>query len=390
VFDAVTPYLGTADSGATPYTTIANPFPNGLRAPLGNSTGLLAQVGDSLTFINQNRVAPYNQQWQISLQREFRGNLVVEAAYVGMFSLKQLETYNLNDLPDVYLSQGTAQNTAVRNPFLGAFPATSSLGQAATVAQRQLWLQFPQFTSVNMNGANTGTTTYHALQAKVEKRLSHGLTVLATYSFSKLMHNNMTSLVNERHYRSIASLDQPYLFRLAFTYQLPGHFAKQGAGRLLEAVAGGWAVTGFLSIEAGLPLSISQSNGRPIVIADPRIDGPVNQHLGDAKDAAGNVLNPYFNTKVFQALPTQFTVSPQVPYISQLRAPGQTSLNASAFKSFRILERLRAELRLEAINATNHPYFNAPGTNMSSTATFGVISGASNSRAMQGGLKLKF
>jgi hypothetical protein len=101
-------------------------------------------------------------------------------------------------------------------------------------------------------------------------------------------------------------------------------------------------------------------------------------------------LNPYFNTAAFQALPSQFAVSPQVPYISQLRAPGQTSLNASAFKNFRIVERLKAELRLEAINATNHPYFNAPGTNMSTTATFGVISGASNSRAMQAGLKLVF
>jgi hypothetical protein len=147
-----------------------------------------------------------------------------------MLSLKQLETYNLNELPDVYLSQGTAQNTAVRNPFLGAFPATSALGQATTVSQRQLWLQFPQFTSVNMNGANTGTTTYNALQAKVEKRLSHGLTVLGTYSFSKLIHNNMTSLVNERHYRSIASLDQPHLFRLAVTYQLPGPLCPARGG----------------------------------------------------------------------------------------------------------------------------------------------------------------
>jgi len=47
-------------------------------------------------------------------------------------------------------------------------------------------------------------------------------------------------------------------------------------------------------------------------------------------------------------------------------------------------------LRLEAINATNHPFFNAPGTNMSTSGTFGVISGASNPRAMQAGLKILF
>ena len=389
VFDAITPYLGTADSGATPYTTLANPFPNGLRTPLGSSVGLMGQVGDSLTFINQNRLAPYNQQWQISIQQQLPGRIVAEAAYVGMLSLKQLETYNLNDLPDVYLPQGSAQNASLKNPFLGLFPATSALGQASTVSQRQLWLQYPQFTSVNENGANTGTSTYNALQVKIEKRLSHGLSFITTYSFSKLMHNNMTSLVNERHYRSIASLDQPNLLRIAFTYQLPSELGGHRLNRVLRPVLGGWAVTGFLSIESGLPLSISQSNGRPIVISDPRIGGPVNQHLGD-QTSGGTVVNPYFDTHAFLALPTQYTVSPQIPYISQLRAPGQRSLNASAFKYFQIYERLKAELRIEAINATNHPFFNAPGTNMSNTATFGVISGASNSRAMQGGLKIIF
>jgi hypothetical protein len=361
-----------------------------LRAPLGSAAGLLAQVGDSLTIINQNRVAPYNQQWQFSIQQQLPGKNVVEAAYVGMLSLKQLETYNLNDLPDVYLPLGTAQNASVRNPFVGAFPSTSSLGQASTVSQRQLWLQYPQFTSVNMNGINIGTSTYNALQVRVEKRLSRGLSVLGNYSFSKLMHNNVTSVVNTRHYRSIASLDQPQLFRLAFTYELPVRFAGHGFNRALQAAFGGWAATGFLSLESGLPLSITQANGRPIVIGDPTVDAPVNQKLGDRKDKAGNILNPYFNPAAFEPLSSQYLVSPQVPYISAIRAPGQRSLNASAFKYFSIYERLKAELRLEAINATNHPFFNAPGTNLSSLGTFGVISGASNSRAMQAGLKLKF
>jgi hypothetical protein len=389
-FDAVTSYVGTTDSGATPFTTLANPFPGGFRTALGTTAGLMSQVGDSLSFVNPNRVSPYNQQWQISVQHELPSNVVVEAAYVGMLSVKELESYNLNDLPDIYLPLGTAQNTSVKNPFLGLFPGTSSLGQSTTISQKQLWLLYPQFTSLTENGANTGTSTYNALQVRVEKRFSHGLTVTGTYSFSKLMHNNMTSVVNTRNYRSISSLDQPQLFRLAFTYDLPGKFAGKGVQSVLRQVVGGWAVTGFLSLESGTPLSITQSNGRPLVIADPRVDGNVDNRLGDQKDAQGNIVNAYFNTKAFQALPTQFMASPQIPYISQLRAPGQRSLNASAFKNFAIYERMKLELRLEAINATNHPYFGAPGTNMSTAATFGVINSASNSRAMQGGLKLVF
>jgi hypothetical protein len=388
-FSPTTPYVASTDSGATPYTTLTNPFPNGLQSVVGSSLGLASQAGNSITYLNQNRVAPYNQQWQFSVQHQLPSQIVVEAAYVGMLSVKEFESYNLNDLPDVYLPLGAAQNTAVPNPFYGVFPSNSTLGSGTTVSQKQFWLAYPQFSSLTIDADNTGVTTYNALQTRVEKRLTHGLTVVSTFTFSKLMRNNMTSVVNTRHYRSISSLDQPKLFRLAVAYAIPLHFAGSGYQRLLREVAGDWAVTGYLTMESGLPLSISQANGRPIVVGNPQESGPIDQRLGD-RVVGGVAQNPYFNTGAFQALATQYTVSPQVPYISQLRAPGLCALNASLFKNFAIYERLHAELRLEAYNATNHPFFNSPGTNMSTTATFGVITGASNSRSMQAGLKVIF
>ena len=190
---------------------------------------------------------------------------------------------------------------------------------------------------------------------------------------------------------SSPEFDQPELIRVAATYALPQiHFA---ASRLsppvLREVAGDWAVTGYWSFESGLPLTITQANGRPLVVGNPEESGPIDRRLGD-RVVNGVVQNPYFNTTAFQALSSQYLVSPEVPYISQLRAPDLAYFNASLFKNFTIRERLHAELRLEAYNATNHPYFSAPGTNMSSTATFGVITGASNSRSMQAGLKIIF
>ncbi len=388
-FSPNTPYVASIDSNATPFTTISNPFPSGLTPVLGNTPGLAAQAGNSLTFLNPGRVSPYNQQWQFSVQQQLPSHTVVEAAYVGSLSVKEFESFNLNDLPDVYLARGTAQNAAVPNPFLGVFPATSTLGTGSTVAQKQLWLAYPQYTSLTIDGDNTGVTSYQALQLRIDKRISRGLTVQGSYTFSKLMRNNVTSVVNTRHYRSISQFDQPELFRLAVIYEFPFKFEGKGAMRIVRPLLGGWATTAFLTLESGLPLSITQANGRPIVIADPRVDGAVHDRLGD-KVVNGVVQNPYFNTSAFQALSSQFVVSPQVPYISQLRAPGLCGLNASAFKYFRVYERLKAELRLEAYNATNHPFFNAPGTNMSSSATFGAITGASNSRTMQAGLKLVF
>src|SRR5581483_9139636 len=108
------------------------------------------------TLLNPHRVSPYNQQWQFSMQQELPSNVVVEAAYVGSLSVKELESYNLNDLPDIYLPLGTAQNTAVPNPFYGLFPANSTLGSGTTISQKQLWLAYPQYSSLTLDGLNTG------------------------------------------------------------------------------------------------------------------------------------------------------------------------------------------------------------------------------------------
>jgi hypothetical protein len=141
-FSPTTPYVASTDSGATPFTTLSNPFPNGLQAVVGSSLGLASQAGNSITYLNPNRAAPYNQQWQFSVQHQLPSQIVMEAAYVGMLSVKEFESYNLNDLPDVFLPLGTAQNTAVSNPFFGLFPSNATLGSGTTVAQKQFWLAY--------------------------------------------------------------------------------------------------------------------------------------------------------------------------------------------------------------------------------------------------------
>ena len=225
-FSSSTPYIGTSNGSATPATTIDDPFPNGIVQPLGSSPGLLAQVGNSLSFVNPNRVAPYTHQWQVSMQRELPASTILELAYVGMLSRKELETYNLNDVPaEANVASGATQ---VTNPFFGIFPATSTLGASRTVAARTLQVAFPQFTTLTEDGLNVGESNYHAFSTRVEKRLSHGLSAIGSYTFSRLVHNNVTSAVNAAYlhsdtvnYRSIASLDQPHVFRLAVTYSVP-------------------------------------------------------------------------------------------------------------------------------------------------------------------------
>jgi hypothetical protein len=396
-FSSSTPYVGSANGSATPLTTISNPFPNGIVQPLGSTPGVLAQVGNSLSFVNPDRVAPYTHQWQVSVQRELPASTIVEVAYVGMLSRGELESYNLNDIPAAAnIASGATQ---VPNPFFGIFPPTSTLGASRTVAARSLQVAFPQFTTLIEDGLNVGESNYHAVSARVEKRLSHGFSAIGSYSFSHLVHNNVTSLVNTAYfhsdtvdYRSISALDQPHIFRVAATYAVPAPFAGGGSGyRVLRAALGGWTLTNYLTMESGLPLNITGTNGRPIITGDPRNTGPVNSRLGDVV-VNGVPQNPYFNTAVFQQLDNQFypaNISPTPPFSDRLRAPRQAALNTSVLKTI-ATGRVRTELRLEAYNVTNHPFFNAPGTNSASVGTFGVITGASNSRQVQVGVKVKF
>lgn len=390
VFNAVTPYVGTLDNGATPFTTLADPFPQGLRQPIGRAAGLMAQVGDSIGFLSEPRVSPYNQQWQFSVQRELPARTLLEVAYTGMHSVKQPESFNLNEKPDVYLALGAAENVRVPNPFYGRFPPTSTLGQGATLTQNRLWVRFPQFTSVTLNAAPTGRALYHSLQAKADKRLSHGLTVLWTYTFSRLMDNNTTSVINPRFYRAVSGIDQKHVTRLAFVYELPVRFPGGGIERLWQALLGGWSLSGLAQFATGTPLSVTHAYGRPLRIRNPRLSGPVHERLGDKRDAAGRVVNPYFDVTAFVPLPNQYTVTPEPPALDELRAPGTRSLNMAFFKTVPLREWLRLEIRLDATGITNTPNFAAPGTNMSQAATSGVISSAGGSRSMQGSARISF
>src|SRR5438876_177440 len=87
-----------------------------------------------------------------------------------------------------------------------------------------IWLIYPQFTSISTEVANTWRAVYHALQTKIDQRLTHGLNFLFAYTHSKLMTNlnSGASYVNDRrNYRTVSQYDQPNVFRVALTYELP-------------------------------------------------------------------------------------------------------------------------------------------------------------------------
>lgn len=391
-FNRTAPIIGTQNSGATPFATLSDPFPssafpNGIPTPQGNAAGMAARLGDSLTFVDQDRVASYTQQFQIGIQRSLPWQMKVQANFIRMLSLKLPDNYNLNDKPDQYLALGSADSAQVPNPFYGVFPTSSSLGSSTMISQRQLWFAYPQYNGLTVVGAPTGISPYNSLQLDVEKRFSHGITVIANYSISKQMYNNITSLVNTRNYRSVAWMDRSRTANLAWVYELPFGTGKKFASDtrgVLGFLVNGWSISGRYYFASGVPLSFSDANGRPIRLRDASLSGSVTDRLGDRVDpVTKQVLNPYFDVTAFQSLPNQFTVSPEPTYFGELRGPGTTNLDLSVIKRFKIWERLSADIRADASNATNTPVYGAPGTALNNKGTFGVITSASSNRNIQ-------
>ena len=100
-FGAITQYVGSTGSDTLPISgvNLSNPFPNGYVQPTGKSLGILTDLGSTVTFPNPNRVLPYVQQYQFSIQRQFGSQILGEIAYVGMHSLKLYEDLNLDETP---------------------------------------------------------------------------------------------------------------------------------------------------------------------------------------------------------------------------------------------------------------------------------------------------
>ena len=393
-FNATTNYASSTNSDRTvlPGIGLANPFPDGLVQPTGSSLGLKTELGNSITIPYQDRLLPYTQQWQISFQRELPGQLLAEVAYVGTHALKVYENLNWNEQPDALRSD----TSTIANPFLGVFPATSTLGKGATIQTKQLKLKYPQFTGLTYSSMNTSRALYHGVQSRLQKRLSRGLAFVVAYSYSKQMVYTMDSLINRRdNNRTISAIDRPHIFRTNITYDLPfgRGYAIGGNWRApLDWVLGGWSLTWTTKYTSGIalgPLDSRAGRGRPIPISDPNMPGGTHDKLGDQKDASGKVLNPYFNISAFQRMPDSFAVTPTPVRLSWMRGPSEFFHSASMFKLIRAKERFQFELRVEIDNFFNTPQFGNPSTDVTDP-NFGVITTGTNPRTIRFGGKLRF
>ena len=221
-FSAVTT-AQTTTADFLPLATLSNPFPSGLIQPTGASLGLATQAGGTIQFSDPNRRVPDVWQFSGGFQYEVFHGLVVDTSYVGSRTHNLQVSNDINSLTTDQLALGTTYlNQAQPNPFYKVLPSNTSRGAAATTQRRNLLVPYPQFTSITEVAQSLGKSWYNSMQLKVEKRMSHGLSLLASYTVSK----NMEALAylnpqDKTLSRELAAYDVPQ--RLAFSgiYEFP-------------------------------------------------------------------------------------------------------------------------------------------------------------------------
>jgi hypothetical protein len=364
--------------GITPATTISNPFPQGI-LPALNDRNPLANIGTSIGAPEYAFKNAYSQTWSAGFQRQLPWGLVLDTHYWGSKSTRLQETWNIDQLPDQYLALGSHLNDLVPNPFYG-----QNLGgvlSGPTISRQQSLLPYPQYTGVQQVYVPAGNSTYEAFTVQGEKRLSSKLTFLAAYTRSKAIDDVRTPLdiYNRTLEKGLSSFDTPNQFRLSSVYNIPfGHdrdFGKS-SNRFVNAILGDWDLSGIISLQSGLPISISR----------PSVNNGQSAHLDNP------TVTQWFNTADFTvAAPNTFgNVGPVLP---DVRTAPQRNIDAVLVKNFNfgIFEhKIQAQFRSEFYNLFNHAQFAAPNGSVSSQ-TFGQVTSDANSpRDIQFGLKLSF
>jgi hypothetical protein len=393
-YDGDTPFVASIDGGLTPHRRISNPFPDGFNPPTGNTLGAETLIGQGITTQLRNIVAPYTQQFNAGIQRQF-GSWLLDVGYVGSSGVNQYINMQANQLEPSLYAQGAALNQQVPNPFLGLVargPFT-----AATLSRGQLLRPFPQFTDVQYNTVSAGRMNYNALQTKMEKRFSNGFSLLSAYTWSKNIGNvgerywRSTGIQNQYNNaveRSISPIDVPHRFTTAFLYDLPFGKGRSFANSLPafgNALIGGWQVNGIFTLQSGLPLAITVPVNSIGFGAGQR---PNNNGRSARLPEDQRTPLRWFDTSVFSQ-PGNFNFGNTGPFSPDLRGQGLHNWTLSFFKNTMIREKVNVQLRAEFFNFLNHPLWASPGTTVD-TPAFGQVTQKTGNRTGQLALKLIF
>ena len=268
-----------------------------------------------------NLQLPYSMQWNVALEKAIGSADAVSVTYLGQAGRRLL------------FGEQSSQSTA---EVSGTFKTT----------------------------VNAGTSSYHALQLQWKHRLSHGLQVLANYTYSHSIDtassDNTESLaltqINLAQERGNSDFDVRHNFSSAVTYALPGGSVHGWLGQIVR----GWSVDGLIEARSSFPINVTTKQ----VIIDPTVSQPTRPdlrpgvpiYLSTPSAPGGWVLNP--NAFILPSTPRQGNLGR-----NSIHGFGFTQLDTSLERRFQLHESLSLQFRVDAFNVLNHPNFADPTAN---------------------------
>ena len=426
--------LAVQADGVTPKFTLFNPFPTGITPPFGRNQDLINAQGNGLGAATSNYKAPYVQQWNFNIQRQFPGELLFDIAYAGAKGTRlPMHSQSIDQLPANLLPKNatdvTNLTTLVNNPFAGNCPPphvldctgpvqSGGVGTSFQVKAAQLLLPFPQWDDVALEEPNNRDSIYHSMQMKVQKRFAAGAQVLASYTVAKLIDNTNSEInwleaspvswndanPNDlRHERSLDAFDVSQRLVLASVLDLPFGRGKK-YGNNLNGVANklisGWGINTIITFQTGFPIIIGGCPGALSNAGIPNVPCARPTRTALSHLTSGSLddrLAHWFDASVFtKGDPTDFSAAGPLSDSRtepNIRNDGVRNFDFAIFKNTRFGrdERMGVEFRAEFFNGFNHPQFNPPNSGCCGGADFGRVTGQYNlPRLIQFALRFTF
>jgi Carboxypeptidase regulatory-like domain len=320
----------------------------------------------SVIGVDPNYQPGYAEQFNLTVQHELPSSLLLKASYVGNLGRHLDTNFNLNQAVP---GAGAVNN---RRPFFGVRPALADVTWAVS----------------------DGLAAYHGFQFSAEKRLTHGLSGLLSYTLGHSIDTVGQSFGggadgplpqdprNRRADRGNSPFDIRHRLTIAWNYALPfGKGRKWLSGGPAEYALGGWQVNSISTFQTGLPFTPTANSATVNTGTGSR---PNRTGVGKLDDPT---VDRWFDTSAF-ATPAQFTYGNSGRNI--LYGPGRVNFDFSLFKQFRVREGLNLQFRTEFFNLFNTPQFDLPNAAIGASNA-GTITGiVGTPRQIQFGLKLAF
>jgi hypothetical protein len=396
---------GTAYPNPFPFTL---PFPSNKVFPNGM---LVDEYNPSGNF-----QVPVTYSYNITFERQLTGSWATRVAYVGTRSRHQFVNLELN--PEVNNGSGLSANARrVYNTAPVVGPCSSNTGCAANYSDI-------------IEAAMVGSANYNSLQASLDRKFSHGLSLLANFTWSKAFDNmpqatrvgNTEDLNAGESYvypeypanatgipaaaystdpgaldRGLSDIDHPILVSVSYVWDLP---KLHDGNPVIKSIVNGWSTSGLITHRSGDSLTaIAGTDVSLTGLGQDRAQEnfalpAYSSSAGNAGDCPGtkSCVN-WLNSAAF-ALPTNSGPGTGFGNVvkGSLRGPAQTVWNAALARNFHIAGERSLQFRAEYFNILNHTLLNNPNTSnpIASSTSFGTITGAGDPRIAQFALRFMF